>query len=30
MDNDFSRALFAAFGDAARERAARRVARNRG
>jgi hypothetical protein len=30
MDNDFSRALFAAFGDAARERAARRAARNRG
>lgn len=30
MDNDFSRALFAAFGDAARGRAARRAARNRG
>ena len=30
MDNGFSRELFAAFGDAARGRAARRAARNRG
>jgi putative glutamine amidotransferase len=30
MSNDFSRAVFAAFGDAARQRANRRAARNRG
>ena len=30
MSNDFSRAGFAAFGDAARQRATRRAARNRG